>query len=120
MINLKVDAGPKNHIRWCIYFVRVASRNLSNYPGIHIVSLGGICLILASECNWSTGDSRSLQLMGGSEKASTHFFRGVEVPNCRRTQIRGHRRCQSSERSIRNFFIVNQVNSRRIMCNFLA
>lgn len=58
--------------------------------------------------------------MGGSEKAPTHFFRGVEVPNCRRTQICAHRRCQSTKRSIRNFFIVNQMNSRRIMCNFLA
>lgn len=58
--------------------------------------------------------------MGGSEKAPTHFFRGVEIPNCRRTQICAHRRCQSTERSIRNLFIVNQMNSRRIMCNFLA
>ena len=58
--------------------------------------------------------------MGGSEKAPTHFFRGVEVPNCRRTQICAHRRCKSTEWSIRNFFMVNQMNSRRIMCNFLA
>ena len=82
--------------------------------------LGRICLILASEYTWSTGDSGSLRLMGGSEKASTYFFRGVEVPNCRRTQICAHRRCQSTERRIRNFFMVDRVNSRRIMCNFLA